>query len=243
MDRWINQWAAGDATWGLEREAWSSTISPKGIVWFWSRWKAPPYGEIHWPPPCCTNRPEQFLLDWYYKSMEQQAEREWMYVSHEHYRAALRSKYTTETVLHNEVMIISFLLEIFRLWANCVALAGNSAASKARNPRTPHRPKGEDQKNSGSISWDIFEKPNPALRMLIVYRSSTLFLESINVKLNPREFKGCWLCRNEVSLKRIFCFSLISGKENKPFRSWCIYEKPFHTLSYRWSYRTPVFIS
>jgi len=39
------------------------TCSPKGIVWFWSRWKAPPYGEIHRPPPCCTTRTRQYLLD------------------------------------------------------------------------------------------------------------------------------------------------------------------------------------
>jgi len=32
------------------------TSSPKGIVRFWSRWKAPLYGEIHRPPLCCTTR-------------------------------------------------------------------------------------------------------------------------------------------------------------------------------------------
>jgi len=32
------------------------TSSPKGIVRFWLRWKAPPYGTLHWPPPCCTTR-------------------------------------------------------------------------------------------------------------------------------------------------------------------------------------------
>jgi len=40
------------------------TSSPKGIVRFWSRWKVPPCGEIHWPPPCCTTRTGQYLLDW-----------------------------------------------------------------------------------------------------------------------------------------------------------------------------------
>jgi len=29
------------------------TIVPKGSVRFWSLRKAPPYGEIHLPPPCC----------------------------------------------------------------------------------------------------------------------------------------------------------------------------------------------
>ena len=41
----------------------SCTISLKGIVRFWSRWKAPPYEEIHRPPPCCTTRTGQYLLD------------------------------------------------------------------------------------------------------------------------------------------------------------------------------------
>jgi len=36
---------------------------PKGIVQFWLRRKAPPYGEIHWPPPCCTTRTRHYLLD------------------------------------------------------------------------------------------------------------------------------------------------------------------------------------
>jgi len=39
------------------------TISPKAIVRFWSSNKAPFYGEIHWPPPCCTTRTGQYLLD------------------------------------------------------------------------------------------------------------------------------------------------------------------------------------
>ena len=39
------------------------TIVPKGIVRFWSRRKASPCVEIHCPPPCCTNRAEQYLLD------------------------------------------------------------------------------------------------------------------------------------------------------------------------------------
>jgi len=37
------------------------TIDPKGIVRFGSRRKAPPYGEIHWPPPCCTTRAGRYL--------------------------------------------------------------------------------------------------------------------------------------------------------------------------------------
>ena len=37
--------------------------SPKGIVRFWSRWRAPPYGEIHRSPPCCTTRSGQYLFD------------------------------------------------------------------------------------------------------------------------------------------------------------------------------------
>ena len=37
-------------------------ISPKGIFRCWSPNKAPPYGEIHWPPPCCTTRTGQYLF-------------------------------------------------------------------------------------------------------------------------------------------------------------------------------------
>jgi len=40
----------------------AGTISQKCIDQFWSRWEAPPYGEIHWPPPCCTPT-GQYLLD------------------------------------------------------------------------------------------------------------------------------------------------------------------------------------
>ena len=39
------------------------TSSPKGIVRCWSI-KAPPDGEIHWLPPCCTTRTGEYLLDW-----------------------------------------------------------------------------------------------------------------------------------------------------------------------------------
>jgi len=48
----------------FEKKRARGTISPKCFVWFWSRWKAPPYGAIHWPPPCCTTRTGQYLLNW-----------------------------------------------------------------------------------------------------------------------------------------------------------------------------------
>jgi len=46
--------------WVLDTDTEGSTLSrtssQKGIVRFCSRRKAPPYGEIHWPPPCCMTR-------------------------------------------------------------------------------------------------------------------------------------------------------------------------------------------
>jgi len=38
----------GEIAW---RKDFECTRSPKGIVRFWSRWRASPYGEIQWPPP------------------------------------------------------------------------------------------------------------------------------------------------------------------------------------------------
>jgi len=68
--RWLIRYFARIAQLSVFHEKLTTvvgTIGPKSIAQYWlHEKKAPPNGEIHWPPPSCTTVTGQYFFDWWY---------------------------------------------------------------------------------------------------------------------------------------------------------------------------------